>query len=267
MTFDQFVTHSEQAEAYRSAADAAREARRAIRLGSLADMRQLILAGAADLGRYIAGEASESACAALDRIPDPCLSMTRMARALRQVVALEEKLDEDDETRLQRQREEALAWQKEIAAEEADRVSAAEKEQVNEARRYVRRAVRDAQLDADPDMSRGDRERLLDDLFEGYEDYDDYSGDLNQIVVNLCRQIGIPVTFVPDEDPDDGLDSDDDLPDDEAEPRSIEAAGPARAKAPKKSGSAERAGPDRSHSVNGAQGPTKSPDRRRRHPP
>jgi len=196
-----------------SAAEAARAERRAWRLGVLDRVCALNLRAAERLSEHIAGELPESESQVFARVSDPCLTLTRLTRAIRQTVALAEKIDEDDETRqarLKAEREardrreaaEAAAIQAEQARREAGILAAP----LENKKRRIRHAVRNAHRDADPDLEFDEREGLLDDLFEEYEAYDDYSGDEAKIVAQLCADLKLFPLPSDDDEAEDGGD-------------------------------------------------------------
>jgi len=198
-----------------SAADAARAARRAWRLGALDRACQLNLNTAERLSAYIAGELSPEESQPFAQMQDPCLALARVTSAIRQAVALAEKIDEDDETRQIRLKAEREARDRKEAAEAAGvRAEQARREAglanapLERKKQLIRHAVRNAHRDAEPDLDFEERESLLDDLFEEYEAYDDYSGSDAEIVARLCQDLKlIPLPSDDDEAEDGDADS------------------------------------------------------------
>jgi hypothetical protein len=93
-------------------------------------------------------------------------------------VALEDRLDEDARTRAARLKEEREAEARKAA-----------RESLNAEKRIVRRAVREAFREATPDLDRDRREKLLDDLFRDYDDYN--HGPLAQVIAAICTDLGV----------------------------------------------------------------------------
>jgi hypothetical protein len=61
------------------------------------------------LRQFMTGGLEGQAAEMFAGIADPCLALTRSTRLVQQIVALEDKLDQDDETRARRLKEEAEA--------------------------------------------------------------------------------------------------------------------------------------------------------------
>jgi hypothetical protein len=157
--------------------DAAREARRERRLNHLEILRNIGMEMAAALGHATVGR-TEYNIQAFAKTHDPALAYTRIALALRRIVALEDRLDEDARTRAIRLKEEREAEARKAA-----------RESLNAEKRIVRRAVREAFREATPDLDRDRREKLLDDLFRDYDDYN--HGTLAQVVAGICTDLGV----------------------------------------------------------------------------
>jgi hypothetical protein len=157
--------------------DAAREARRERRLNHLEILRNIGMEMAAALGHATMGR-TEYNIQAFAKTHDPALAYTRITLAIRRIVALEDRLDEDARTRAAR-----------IAEEQAEETRKAARESLNAEKRIVRRAVREAVREADADLDRDRREKLLDDLFSDYDDYN--HGTLAQVVAGICTDLGI----------------------------------------------------------------------------
>jgi hypothetical protein len=188
-------------------AEAAREARRAERLAALGRARDANVQTVVRLGQYIAGELDERAAVVFDRVADPCLALARLTRLVQQIVTLEDKLDQDDETRALTLKQEAEARAAAARQAEAwragapDRQARAEAEEEQAAKKHaIRRAVRNAHKDNWPDTDADTREAQLDAMFSDYEAYDDYEGDPEEIVTQLCAELGLsPVESMSEE--------------------------------------------------------------------
>lgn len=103
---------------------------------------------------------------------DPGLSFVRIARAVRQIIALETEISGLREKHLSRLSQLRLLERKQI----------------------VRRVVQDAVLAEEPDIDRDDMKSTLDDLFCDYEDYDDGDsapGSIAETVARICRMLNV----------------------------------------------------------------------------
>lgn len=172
------------------------------RLARLEGMREMGYEMACRLNDWVAGRLPDSECAAFADIKDPVLAFSRMTSTVRRIIALEERLDEDAETREARIAAEAAERARKIAAEKAAREQAkleAEAEMASdpwlsrsEKEVKVRLAVRDFHRAAEPDMDYRKREDLLDDLFLDYDDTDyGYDRPFDDIVADLCEALGL----------------------------------------------------------------------------
>jgi hypothetical protein len=171
-----------------------REARTERRAARLAVLEKALEATGRAVDRVVAymnGEVFESEAGPLERIADPAEALVRLNRSLRQIAALADKLDESDEARETRLKEEAEAREAAKRRAEERRRRAPEDALRERKKRAIRYAARNALRDDEPDLDREERERLLDDLFTDYENYDDYSGDPVVILVELCRELGL----------------------------------------------------------------------------
>lgn len=157
--------------------EAAREARNMARLNHLELLRNIGMEIAAGLGHAAAGR-NQFNTEAFARVADPAASFNRIALAIRRIVALEDRLDEDAATRAAR-----------LAEEKAAEARKAARESLMVEKRIVRRAVREACKDTYPDWDRKERENLLDDLFRDYDDYN--NGPLAEVVASICTDLGI----------------------------------------------------------------------------
>ena len=178
----------------------ARTARRNARLGTLAFAREAAAVAVGWLGDGIAGRLPEAEQERFDRrAGDPYLAMSRMSRELCRLVMLEERLDEDAETREQRIAEEAAERERKAQAEVEALKWQAEKAVLLEKKRVAREAVGRIYLDANPKTTEMELNRLLDTLLEDYEldFYDDldnaYGGETAVIVARLCEEAEIEV--------------------------------------------------------------------------
>jgi hypothetical protein len=183
-------------------AAAEREARRMARLARLEGMREMGYEMACRLNDWVAGRLPEPECAAFADIKDPVLAFSRMTSTVRRIIALEERLDEDAETREARIAAEAAERARKIAAEKAAQEEAELEAQAGTASEpwlsrtekevKVRLAVRDIHRAAEPDMDYRKREDLLDDLFLDYDETDyGYDRPLDDIVADLCEALGL----------------------------------------------------------------------------
>ena len=143
-------------------------------------------------------------------IVDPTLALTRLTRSLRQISALEDKLDEDDEERATRRAAEAEAREQAKRREEASRRETAESPELKRRKFGIRHAMRNLLVDADPGLGHMRRERLLDDLFSDYEVYDPtYAAAPAEIMLELCREAEIDPAPGTDDDEDTAADDED----------------------------------------------------------
>ena len=200
------------------------EARRAPRRNDLDRSLQTTMAMLGHLAGGVSGVLYGNAQEAFEKLKDPFLAINRMQLELRRIIALAEKLDEDDAERAERLAAEAEAeadaerWEAGRAEREADEAKKA----------AIRRAVTDAARDAwgddtdiddedDNDDDDDDREsvrHLLADLFDEYETYEDYDGDPVEIVAKMCAELGLKPA----------ADSFDEPEDDDADPAVVEQA-------------------------------------------
>ena len=170
--------------------DDAREARRRARLAGLDEMAGMIHAAARSLSLYISGNLDEDEARPLVNIADPCASLTRLARAARQIFALQERADDAAEARARRLADEEAGREKAERAARADREAADKAEAIADKKRVIRRAFKEASHARGPGegLPRPERERLLDDLFSDYERYDDFDRDVADIMDDLARE-------------------------------------------------------------------------------
>jgi len=89
--------------------EAAREERRLRRIAVLEQVCDINVRAAERLGKYIGGELSEIESQPFARLADPFTALTRLSQSIRRIVALQERLDEDDETREKRLKAERAA--------------------------------------------------------------------------------------------------------------------------------------------------------------
>jgi len=168
----------------------AREARRRARLAGLDEMAEMIQGAARSLSRYISGELDEEAARPLANIADPCASLTRLARAQRQIFALQERADDAAEARARRLADAAAGRRKAERAALAEREAADKEAAIAEKKRMIRLALKEANHELGPGqgLPRPEREKLLDDLFGDYERYDDFDRDVADIMEDLARE-------------------------------------------------------------------------------
>jgi len=178
--------------------EAAREERRLRRIAVLEQVCDINVRAAERLGKYIGGELSEIESQPFARLADPFTALTRLSQSIRRIVALQERLDEDDETREKRLKAERAARERAIQAQAAERRRQAGQDEFEEKKDTIRQAIRNAYRDINPNVALADRESLLDDLFRDYEDHFNYEGDAVEIVAELCGELGIG--YLDDED-------------------------------------------------------------------
>jgi hypothetical protein len=132
-----------------------------------------------------------------ERLNDPYLAVNRMSEAYSRIVMLEMRVHEDAETKAKR-----------LAEEQAKREAAAQTEErrkaepapapavINEKEDLVRRAVGYAHYQAFPRLGFEEREDLLGEILDEFEEYAGYDGDPIDLVAGFCRD------FAGDEDAD-----------------------------------------------------------------
>ncbi len=176
--------------------DDAREARRRERLDRLDEMAGMVQDAARGISQYIGGELDEEAARPFANIADPCASLTGLARAARQIFALQERADDAAEARARRLADEAAGRRKAERDAEAEREAADKAEDVAQKKRMVRRAITEVNHELGPGkgLPRPDRDRLLDDLFSDYERYEDFDRDVLDIMNDLEREAELVVT-------------------------------------------------------------------------
>jgi hypothetical protein len=160
----------------------ARQARREERLGDLRKVRRCTGLAIEHIAHYIAGHASWEQADPSVKLRDLTNALGRLDKEVRQIVALEERIDEDAETRAARIAEEKAKREAEARAEQR-RLEMKPQEDKEE---LIRRAVKLAHRDAYPGLTRIEREDLLGDLFEDYEEFGDLSGPPVRIVADFC---------------------------------------------------------------------------------
>ena len=173
-----------------SPAEDSREARRQARLDGLDEMASMVRVAARRLTKYIGGDLDEEDSRPFANIADPCASLTRLARAARQIFALQERADDAAEARARRLADEAAGWVKAERAAQADREAADKAAAIAEKKRLIRQAFKEASHAQGPGggLPIPERERLLDDLFNDYERYDDFGRDVIDIMDDLVRE-------------------------------------------------------------------------------
>jgi adenylate kinase family enzyme len=130
-------------------------------------------------------------------VKDPCLAFARISRTHLQCVAMEERLDENAETREKRLAAELAAREQAILNEQSGREREAVEQREEDKKITVRRALRDIHREVDPNLPFHEVEHLLDDLFDTYEAYDDYDGDPAEILARICAQAGFKPKVLP----------------------------------------------------------------------
>lgn len=167
-----------------AAAIAAREGRLMRRLADLEAFRACAMAMMAGLAP-IAGEAPPAdggASGGPDGLPlkDRILAFSRLSRVMLQIVALEERMDQDAETRIARHR-----------AEEAERAAKAATARVAQNKLVVRRVLKDVHQATYPDLSAMRLRSTVGDVLRDYETYDDYTAEPVEIVAKICSALGL----------------------------------------------------------------------------
>jgi hypothetical protein len=183
------------------------EARRAARRDDLERSQTMTTAMIEHLAKGLSGLLCGAAHDSVEKLKDPFLAINRMQRELRRIIALAERLEEDDFERAER-----LAAEKAKAAKaareaeirrEVDAEFKAKQDKKDAIHKAVRAAAEDAWDDDDADTATsddgdddddedGDRlENLLDDLFDDYDTYESYDGDPVEIVAKLCARLGL----------------------------------------------------------------------------
>jgi hypothetical protein len=172
------------------------------------------------LNGLLAGTAHDS----VNKLSDPFLAMNRMQRELRRIIALAERLEEDDFQRAARIAAEKAKAAKAAREAEIYRQVDAEMRAKQERKDTICNAVRFALEDAwddddeDADSVAGDddsdddaddedrdrREYLLDDLFDDYDTDDSWDRDPVEIVATLCARLGLKPEADRSVDVDDG---------------------------------------------------------------
>lgn len=192
-------------------ADGEAAARRAMRREKRIALLDVVLdanvAAVQQLVSHIKAELPPEQSAPFAGLADPCLALERLTRAIGRLVALQEKLDEDDETRAARLKTEREA-RKKAEQEARDRDEAREAEDVIEVRKQaVRRALSVAYKAYDPDTDFDSREYEIDKMLEEYEVYEDYEHPPEAIIAKICRDHGLE--YEPEEDEDDSDEDED----------------------------------------------------------
>ncbi len=192
MSFDQATIVAERdvsanGEAATAAEAAAREARRQRRLALVGRLMDAGEEAAMNLTEGMAGRLFGDKLEAYLRIGDPALAWSRVTRTIRQLAALEERFDEDAETRAARIDAERTAAQNAARAAEVRREAQAAREAQDMTKELAREAIREMYRDADHEMPSPERERLLHDLFADYALTDDFADDPEDIVVRIMR--------------------------------------------------------------------------------
>jgi hypothetical protein len=119
-----------------SPGDDSREARRRDRLAGLDAMAGMVQFAARRLTKYIGGDLDEDEARPFANIADPCASLTRLARAARQIFALQERADDAAGARARRLADGEAGRQKAERAARAEFAPAGARET---ARRSVQR--------------------------------------------------------------------------------------------------------------------------------
>ena len=143
-----------------------------------------VLEELAEIGMQLARAVRDEALEApTERAAELALTFSRVARAVRQTVALEARLARDAETQAQ------------DAADRRERRAAGERFDLIRRRKAQVRDVVERAIETDP--ADNDRERLLDDLYERLED-DLYDADfaeqpVGELIARICKDLGVAV--------------------------------------------------------------------------
>jgi hypothetical protein len=130
-----------------------------------------------------------------ERLNDPYLAANRMSEAYSRIVMLEMRVHEDAETKAKRLAEEQAKREKAAQAEERRKAEPAPPA-ISEKEDLVRRAVGYAHYQAFPRLGFEEREDLLGEILDEFEEYAGYDGDPIDLVAGFCRD------FARDEDAD-----------------------------------------------------------------
>ncbi len=151
------------------------------RLRQLEVLRERADTISAQLCAMIQGKLPPHECAAFAHIADPTLAFTRVCTTIRRMVALEERIDEDAETRAER-----------LAAEAAKRAQAeaakGRQDTIRLHRCLARKTLRGDIRARGADLTRDRRELLLNDLTHDLDDLD-YQGDIDTLIAGLREQL------------------------------------------------------------------------------
>jgi len=167
------------------------EAARARRRRDMENARLMAMEVAARMTEAMAGRLPDHECPMFSRIKDPVVSLSRLLRVVGQLGLLEERFAEDAETRAKRIEAEQAAREQAARAARARLEREAEQDLYDEKKKTIRSAMRQISRDAEPDLPYAERELRLDDLFEDFENYEDYDGDPVEIVATLCAAMGL----------------------------------------------------------------------------
>ncbi len=113
-------------------------------------------------------------------VKDPILAFSRLSRVMLQIVALEERMDQDAETRNARHQ-----------AEQAERELQTAMARVAQNKLLVRRVVKDVHKDTYPDLNVSRLRSTVIDALRDYETYDDYTAEPAEIVAKICTALGL----------------------------------------------------------------------------
>ncbi len=183
-----------------------RRARHARRLAALDEALAVNVAAIKKLGQYIDGALTPDHAEPFARIDDPTQALERLTRAIGRTVAMQERLDIDDETRSEQRRAAAEARANRLMAEQAECERAARERPAQEAARLaeaasektkwdVRRALRDILRVVQPGLDHTEREDWLDRAFDAYEIYDDFSNGRDVVLTRICEENGLEFEY------------------------------------------------------------------------
>jgi hypothetical protein len=129
-----------------------------------------------------------------DRLNDPYLAANRMSEAYSRIVLLEMRVHEDAETKAKRQAEEEAKRAKASQPKEQAKVEPVAETIPDKKQDLIRRAVGYAHYQAFPRLGFEEREDLLGEILDEFEEYAGYEGDPIDLVAGFCRD------FAGDED-------------------------------------------------------------------
>jgi hypothetical protein len=173
------------------------EERRATRRRDMEIMRLSAMEAALHTTEYICGRLPAWKQEAFEKVNDPIASLANLNRAIVQITLAEDRFDESAEDRAARIKAEAEARVRaeQAAAKEHDYTAGQIRRAEN--KRQAHGAIRAIALDYIR-LPSGDREDLLDSLFDIWEAEDAYAADPAETVADACAQLALTPRIVPD---------------------------------------------------------------------